>query len=100
MSTTTTARRSRAIKRESVCPECGSPIKTEAPSEPGKHYVCNDCGAISITGRDGYPRLLRTEEWLAIIHLPTFLDMLELRESIVERLSEQEAAAEVNGDAE
>jgi hypothetical protein len=63
-----------------------------APSEPGKHYLCHNCGAISISGRDGYPRLLRTEEWLAIIQAPDFLELLEARESIVDRLADHSRA--------
>jgi predicted RNA-binding Zn-ribbon protein involved in translation (DUF1610 family) len=78
-------RRSRTVKQESACPECGNPIKTEAPSNPGNHYVCSHCGAISISGSDGYPRLLCTDEWLAIIHAPDFLDLLERRELIMEK---------------
>lgn len=88
MSTSPLLRRARSMRRESACPECGNPITTDTPFDPGKHFVCGRCGAISISGSDSQLRLLRTEEWLGIIQAPDFLELLERRELLMERIVE------------
>jgi hypothetical protein len=81
------------IKRKKVidlyCPECSAVIALRVPAqEPARYCVCQTCAAIGFwdAAKGCYQQPL-TQEWLDVVTLPGFWDLLEHRQATLERIT-------------
>lgn len=71
------------------CPECGHDLTKlyDPPKKEGEFAVCPRCAAIFVMAKEGYFRLLVTEEWWTLMISPKYHDLMEARVSVLERLT-------------
>lgn len=68
------------------CPECNRPIPLEEKQWAG-FVVCPHCAALAAYDDDGTLRLLKTEEWYAMMVKPEWTNLMEYRATLVERIT-------------
>jgi rubredoxin len=68
------------------CPECGANLQL-APANVPEHAICPECAAIGFFDqKKRFYRLPKTQEWLDMVTLTGFWDILDARQRVVDRL--------------